>query len=213
MQIRIPGLHVDLRDWQLADLEQYRSWMTPKQRWKELDGPYYPLPPAEAVEAQVAHMRMQIENNSYPTIRSVLVISDRNTDNFLGIVSWNWESEETHWPTVGIVIFDPAYWNQGLGFEALGLWSDYLFYALPTIARLDLRTWSGNKGMMRLAEKLGYQLEARFRKARTFNGTYYDGLGYGILREEWAARYPRGMANYLQEQLRKAPDTSYRPAS
>jgi hypothetical protein len=40
------------------------------------------------------------------------------------------------------------YVNKGIGFEALGLWMDYLFEALPRIARLDLRTWSGNTGMM-----------------------------------------------------------------
>ncbi|GLV55303.1 hypothetical protein KDH_21500 [Dictyobacter sp. S3.2.2.5] len=209
MQVRIPGLRISLRDWQLTDLERYRSWMVPRQHWKALDSPYYALPPQEKIEIYVEQMRAQITSNSYPTIRSVLVISDRDTDEFLGIVSWNWESAETHWPTVGIIIFDPTYWNQGLGFEALGLWCDYLFYALPTIARLDLRTWSGNKGMMRLAEKLGYQLEARFRKARTVNGVYYDGLGYGILREEWAARYPRGIISYLQRQQ----EATYKPAS
>lgn len=48
--------------------------------------------------------------------------------------------------------------------------------------------------MIRLAAKLGFQEEARFRKARIVNGEYYDGLGYGILREEWAGRFPRGSA-------------------
>jgi len=113
-------------------------------------------------------------------------------------VSWYWQSQETHWLSVGLVIYDPAYWGQGRGYDALGLWSDYLFQALPAIVRLDLRTWSGNGGMMRLAEKLGYQLEARFRQARIVNGRYYDGLGYGVLREEWARRYPRGFAAHLR---------------
>jgi len=52
--------------------------------------------------------------------------------------------------------------------------------------------------MMRVAEKLGYQLEARFRHARIVNGRYYDGLGYGVLREEWARRYPRGFAAHVR---------------
>ncbi len=68
-----------------------------------------------------------------------------------------------------------------MGYEALGLWSEYLFATMPRLPRLDLRTWSGNHGMMRLAEKLGYRLEARFRKARMVHGHYYDGMGYGIL--------------------------------
>lgn len=199
MQLRIPGSQIYLRDWKLDDLEQYAAWMVPGQPWKELDGPYYPLPNAETVAATIAHMRNQIKEENFPTIRSVLVISDKISDKLIGIVSWNWESQETHWPTVGIVIFDPAYWQQEYDFEAMGLWSEYLFFSLPTIARLDLRTWSGNKRMMALADKLGYQQEACFRKARTVHGTYYDGLGYGILREEWAARYPQGFSTYLQQ--------------
>ena len=51
--------------------------------------------------------------------------------------------------------------------------------------------------MMRLAQKLGYREEARFRNARIVDGHYYDGMGYGILREEWAARYPQGFAATL----------------
>jgi putative hydrolase of HD superfamily len=126
------------------------------------------------------------------------VIADAASDVLRGMVSWAWESAATHWPSVGIVIYDPAYWGQGLGYEALGLWSDYLFAAVPEFARLDLRTWSGNTGMQRLAAKLGYQEEARFRKARIVAGQYYDGLGYGVLREEWAARYPGGFAAHLE---------------
>jgi putative hydrolase of HD superfamily len=47
---------------------------------------------------------------------------------------------------------------------------------------------------MRLAEKLGYRLEARFRKARVVDGVHFDALGYGILKEEWQARYPEGFS-------------------
>lgn len=74
----------------------------------------------------------------------------------------------------------------------VGVRTDFLFRALPAIARLDLRTWSGNRAMMRLAEKLGYREEARFRQARIVGDEYYDGLGYGVLREEWLRRYPGG---------------------
>lgn len=84
------------------------------------------------------------------------------------------------------------HWGQGKGYETLGLWSDYLFHNEPQFVRLDLRTWSGNIGMMKLALKVGYKEEARFRMARIVNGEYYDGLGYGILRSEWETLYPDG---------------------
>ena len=190
--VPIVGRNIVLRDWQYPDLPIWDHWMQPGHRWKELDGPYYPLPSDEGRARMLEQKRAEIEQGTGTFPPPSLVIAARDTDTFLGIVTWYWESRETFWPGMGIVIYDETRWGQGLGYEALGLWSDLLFRALPEIVRLDLRTWSGNLGMMRLAEKLGYVEEARFRQARIVGDTYYDGLGYGILREEWMRRYPRG---------------------
>lgn len=72
----------------------------------------------------------------------------------------------------------------GYGSEALGLWIDYLFKELPLV-RVGLTTWSGNKRMIKVAEKLGMKLEGQLRKCRLYNGEYYDSIRMGILREEW----------------------------
>jgi len=136
--------------------------------------------------------RTRILDHDFSDPRTRLVIARRGDNHLIGLVTCYWISQETNWLAAGIVIYDPALWGQGLGYEALGMWTDYLFAQRPEIVRLDLQTWSGNAGMMRLATKLGYQLEARFRKARIVNGEYYDSLGYGILRDEWQARYPDG---------------------
>ena len=68
------------------------------------------------------------------------------------------------------------------------MWIDYLFEECKAIVRLDLRTWSGNQRMISLAKKLGFKEEARFRKARIINGSYFDSIGMGILREEWVKK-------------------------
>ncbi len=93
----------------------------------------------------------------------------------------------SHKVNVGIVIYDSTYWGKGIGFEALGLWTDYLFSSQPNIIRVHLWTWSGNPGMMRLAEKLGFVREACLRKEVRYreDGKYYDTLIYSTLREEW----------------------------
>lgn len=181
-----------LRDWQLDDLDNYAYWLQPGHQWATLDAPYYPGPDLSQIPTVVEKLRQQITANNWPTPRQRLAIADRSSDQLLGQVSWYWQSQETDWLSVGIVIYDPADWGKGLGAEALGHWSDYLLQQMPALRRLDLRTWSGNKGMMRLAEKLGYQLEACFRQARWVNGQPYDGLGYGVLRSEWHGRYPNG---------------------
>ena len=127
--------------------------------------------------------------------RRRLVIAQKENDQFVGLVSRYWQSKETNWLSIGIGIYDDSLWGQGIGYEALGLWCDYLFQAMPILTRLDLRTWSGNYGMMQLAQKVGFQEEARFRMARIVKGEYFDGMGYGVLREEWEQLYPDGFGN------------------
>lgn len=141
----------------------------------------------------------KIKTNTLETPRNDLAIADLKTDQLLGRVGWYWESIETNWLCAGIAIFNPEYWGNGRGFEAFGLWTDYLFHAMPQIVRVDLRTWSGNFGMMRLAEKLGYTKEACFRKARIVDGKYYDSIGYGMLREEWDQMHPYGFQKDVLE--------------
>ncbi|MBA3870389.1 MAG: GNAT family N-acetyltransferase [Anaerolineae bacterium] len=194
----INGNLITLRDWELRDLPAYSRWLQPGQEWKRFDAPYYPSPSTEEIREIIDDQRNTIEFSDWPTPRHQLVIANRQDNQMIGQVSWYWISEETHWPALGIVIYDPQHWRHGYGYEALGLWSDYLLQAQPSFVRLDLRTWSGNAGMMRLAQKLGYREEARFRNARVVDGQYYDGLGYGVLREEWAARYPQGFVATLR---------------
>ena len=193
----IIGRRTRLRDMTLEDLPRWEHWMMPGHRWHELDGPYYPKPSIDDVVNMVASAREKIEAADWPEPRRRLIVADAESDRLGGQVSWYWESQETTWLSVGIVLFDPDMWGRGLGYEALGLWCEYLLDAMPDLARLDLRTWSGNHGMVALAHKLGFLEEARFRKARIVDGEYYDGLGYGVLREEWIERYPSGFAASL----------------
>jgi RimJ/RimL family protein N-acetyltransferase/aminoglycoside phosphotransferase (APT) family kinase protein len=194
----IHGKRLHLRDWQLDDLPILNHWLQPGHRWQALDGPYYPSLTAEQIPTYLENLRQQIENDSWPTPRHRLVIADPDTQQLRGQVSWYWQSVETNWLSVGIVLYDPALWQQGLGYEALGLWCQHLLQTMPELVRLDLRTWSGNSGMMRLAEKLGFREEARFRDARIVEGHYYDAMGYGILRREWQERYPDGFLAHLE---------------
>lgn len=176
---------VRLRPLRLDDLPVYRSWSAPGAAWQALDGPYYPVS-ADDLERQIVKMTSWIEAGHEPDPLRRLAIADPGTDALLGTVSRYWISQETLWPAAGITLYDPGTWGRGIGADALRLWVDMLFREQPEIVRLDLRTWSGNTRMMGLATKLGFQLEACFRRARIVDGVYYDGLGYGILREEWA---------------------------
>jgi putative hydrolase of HD superfamily len=190
-RIRLAGSKIHLRDWMLDDLDEFAGWLQPGHRWQELDAPYFKSTPPNDIPALIARIKTRIETGNLSTPRQNLVIADREQNRFIGQVSRYWISEETNWVAAGITIYDSALWSRGYGAEALGLWTSYLFDMFPNVVRLDLQTWSGNIGMMRLATKLGYQLEGRFKNARMVAGAYYDALGYGIQREEWHARHPQ----------------------
>lgn len=177
------GNIIVLRDWIQNDFETYKHWHHEKYEWTKLNAPYFPLKLEEELDQEI----QQLKINSKTKKR--IVIANKTTNELIGTVCWYWQSKETNWISIGLAIFDNSYWGKGLGYEALSLWTEYLFASFPEIVRLDLRTWSGNMGMIKLAEKLGFKKEATFRKARIINGKYYDSLAFGILREEWKNVY------------------------
>ena len=188
----IASTDIVLRDWRPDDLPAYAYWLEPGHEWKKLDAPYYPAPDPAEIPEYVERKQRIIGGAALPVPRTNVVIARADSNELIGAVSAYWESIETLWLTLGIVVYDPRYWGHGVGFTALGLWVEYQFRSRPEIVRLDLRTWSGNRGMIRLAQKLGFQQEACFRRARIVAGQHYDSLAYGILREEWEREYPNG---------------------
>ena len=192
--VEIRGCRIRLRDWTLEDLPAYQRWLQPDQEWYRHDGPWWGPPKVETIAAWIKKKRKAILDEDWLVPRKQVVIADLATDRFIGTTHWNWKLKETRWRNVGIEIYDPRNRGKGLGFEALGLWIDHLFDALPEIVRLGIGTWSGNVRMVGLTRKLGFLEEARYRKAVIVEGEYYDGVGYGVLRKEWKDRYPNGFA-------------------
>lgn len=143
--------------------------------WKKWDAPYFPHD-AMTYEAFLKGSSKYMEQNDF----WVITINDI----VCGIVSYYFEDSQSVWLEVGIVIHEGQNWNKGIGTRALKLWVDHIFNTLPQV-RVGLTTWSGNERMIRVAEKIGMQLEARIRKVRLYEGNYYDSIRMGILREEW----------------------------
>jgi len=188
------GRLIRLRDVRLADLPAWERLRAPDRPWYRFDAPWGGPPTTDLVTAERIRLAETIEAGTFAEPRVRLAIADAATDAYIGTVGRYFKSRETDWAAVGIGIHDETYWGGGRGTEALGLWCGYLFEAFPTWRRLTTETWTGNAPMMRVAEKLGFTLEARYREARPWQGGVYDAVGYGMLRGEWAARYPDGFA-------------------
>ncbi|WP_180955736.1 MULTISPECIES: GNAT family N-acetyltransferase [Bacillus] len=173
------GKKVSIREITEDDIPVFWEYIygTGEPEWKKWDAPYFPLAPMSLEDYRI-HMRMVLEVDPAP--RMVIEIDGE----IAGQVSYYWEDRDSHWLEAGIVIYDSKYWNGGYGTEALSIWVEHLFQSLPLV-RVGITTWSGNKRMMRAAEKIGMKLEGRMRKCRFYNGEYYDSIRMGILREEW----------------------------
>jgi len=143
--------------------------------WKKWDAPYFPhqsMPYEKFMEGADT----LINQNE----RWVILINDV----VCGTVSYYFEDVQQVWLEMGILILEGQNWGKGIGTRALRLWMSHIFNSLP-VQRVGLTTWSGNKRMIRVAEKVGMKMEARIRKVRLYEGQYYDSIRMGILREEW----------------------------
>ncbi|MEO1264031.1 MAG: GNAT family protein [Bacteroidota bacterium] len=176
------GEKVVIRDWETNDIDAYVNAHIGIHPWMEYDGPYYEKPDEAEVLKRVKQWQIEAAEDR---VRTCLVIADKSSNRFIGTVTWYWQSKETHWASAGIVIYREDDWTKGYGSDAFPMWISYLFEANPEWVHLDFRTWSGNPRMVKLGEKLGFQQEACFRKARIVKGKYYDSIAMGILRTEW----------------------------
>jgi len=177
-----------LRKMKLNDLDAYYELTHPSRAYHQFNGPYFKKQTESELKVKLQEWRISFESGDLSFINNRMLIVDGVTDVLIGEVSWYWKSEETNWMEIGIVIFNDAYWGKGIGYVALQKWIDHLFAEFPELVRLGLTTWSGNKRMMQLSEKLGMKLEAVYRNARIVAAVYYDSISYGVLKPEWLER-------------------------
>lgn len=163
----------------IIEQDLYRLWTLiykeKQPEWKKWDAPYYPHN-TKTYEEFLKEKDEWINDDSYWIIEVAGIVR--------GIVTYYWEHKPSLWLEIGIVLHESDSWGRGIGTRALTLWIDHIFRTLPVV-RLGLSTWSGNERMIRVAEKLGMQMEARIRKARLYEDVFYDSIRMGILREEW----------------------------
>jgi RimJ/RimL family protein N-acetyltransferase len=143
--------------------------------WKIWDAPYYPHSSKTWDEFQG-----EIESWINRDERFAIILSG----NLIGVVTYYWEHQPSKWLEMGIILYESKNWGNGIGTRALKIWINHLFSSLPLV-RVGFTTWSGNKRMIRVGEKLNMKMEARIRKVRYYNEKYYDSIKMGMLKEEW----------------------------
>jgi len=178
----IRGRLVNLRTTRLSDLADYERWQDPSRKAWQTDGPWFKSAPNEIGLAERRRSNMAQQVPPYPFLEI-----ETTGGVHLGWVIVYYRDHDPHMTEVGIDIVEDSFWGKGLGAEALSLWIDYQFRA-RNLTRIGLATWSGNPGMLRVGEKLGFQVEARIRNGCEVNGVFHDRIRMGILRSEWELR-------------------------
>ncbi len=90
-----------------------------------------------------------------------------------------------------IIIGDKSCWKKGYGKESARLICSHGFLAL-NLNRIACGTFENNIAMQKLAEYLGMLKEGTRRKAVYKAGRHLDVIEYGVLRDEYLARFSQG---------------------
>lgn len=181
-----------LRDMVLSDIEDDIRWKTVETRWQEWDEPWeYEGEEVEFEEAsyrQVALREFQQleEMREANQFRLSLEIDTLDGIHIGTIDTYSLSKEirneidgfarDSNKPAyaIGIAIYEPAYWNQGLGSIALEAYVQY--HLSHQHDSLFLETWSGNRRMMAVAEKLGFQEVYRQKNKYKAFGKQWDAI-------------------------------------
>jgi RimJ/RimL family protein N-acetyltransferase len=176
------GERVMLRGFLASDEDAFVRWWTTGE-WLEYDAPREELMPAETHEDRErirARFRKRLAERQDPASWGQAVIA--TLDNVpLGWVNRYDRQFDPPGGKVGIDICEDAYLNRGFGTEALNLWVEYLF-AECGLQTIGLDTWSMNPRMVRVAEKVGFVITSRERRARRWQGEWLDAIHMAIER-------------------------------
>ncbi len=189
LPVRIVGDRVLLRDPLPADALWEFRWGTVETVWQDWDAPWEGAAITSVERFSSGDVMRYLEQafarmaEPLPTPRASLRV-DLIGGPPLGGVSHYHHDSEARLTYAGIDIRESAYWGQGLGTEALGLWIAYLFTHLD-LGQIRLGTWSGNTRMIRVAGKCGFELVDRRVGVRQVRGEWYDAMEFSLARERW----------------------------
>ncbi|SRR3712207_2592087 len=85
-------------------------------------------------------------------------------------------------------LLHPDYWHQGIMTEAASALLEVSFTLLK-LHKVEISCYDYNMGSRRIAEKLGFTLEATIRDRKDAKGNRCADLRYGLLRSEWEAKH------------------------
>ena len=195
--MRIKYDDIVLRDYQIEDIDDEIRWTNEDNDWFFADTPWLDLEKLDPVEFRremteylasmpegdfVRH-RFEIEVDG----KHIGMVSSYYLDKAFNPMPWdsidqNKSADENNAIlAMGIEIFEKDFWCRGIGYKALSAFMDYNCRERGENC-FALETWSGNKAMLRCAEKLGFVEVKRDKNAYTVKDKTYDAI---VLKKEF----------------------------
>ena len=141
------------------------------------------FPPVKTLEDEIYYLEHILpernENDNLPAGYGIVV---KGTDKVIGSVDFNHRHEDDVLE-IGYTLH-PDYWGRGYVPEAARALIDLAFKEL-NLHKIELSCFGYNLQSQRVAEKLGFTLEARIRDRKDAQGNRCDDLRYGLLKSEW----------------------------
>ncbi|MFX0052752.1 MAG: GNAT family N-acetyltransferase [Candidatus Hermodarchaeota archaeon] len=114
----------------------------------------------------------------------VFGIVNSEKDLYIGNIELRIISQISRRGMIGLVIFNPEYWDKGFGTEALKLIINYGFKNL-NLYSIELEVFETNLRAQTCYRKVGFKEVGRRRKAQFYKGTYIDSIIMDIISSEW----------------------------
>lgn len=128
--------------------------------------------------------RKWLHNAASNSSRKDFIVCDKENDNpigYCGFVDINYKNSKAE-SYMGIG--EKSYQGKGIGFEIRKILLDYAFGEL-NLDKVYAYVWKENTPMVKLNEKVGFQIEGLLRKDILSHGEKRDRYIMGILKEEY----------------------------
>ena len=144
------------------------------------------FPPVKTLDDEIYYLEHILpERNQKENLPAGYGIVVKGTDIIIGSVDFNHRHEDDVLE-IGYTLH-PDYWGRGYVPEAARTLIDLAFKEL-NLHKIELSCFGYNFQSQRVAEKLGFTLEARIRDRKDVQGNLCDDLRYGLLKSEGEAQ-------------------------
>jgi RimJ/RimL family protein N-acetyltransferase len=106
------------------------------------------------------------------------------TDRLIGLTTFSSLDPDNGSVLFHITIGERDEWNRGYGTEATELMLALAFERMG-LHRVGLSVFAFNERAIRAYEKAGFRIEGRLRQSILREGSYWDEIQMGVLRDEW----------------------------